>query len=188
MFAETPSWTVAWGDVAAWVGALGTLGAAFWAVFLFKRTLKDGERAQARLLAPVGRAVPVQALPGTPTQPESAGTQDLLGFGADGRAIVIAEAYMAKVRLVSTSEEAFSGLSASLLMEDGREVAFPLGFSEIAPREEKSFIYYYPPGNISGSMRVRLRFKDANGQAWERISGEPVRLLRRDRKYKSASG
>jgi hypothetical protein len=60
-----------WGDVPTWVAAVGTLGAVFWAVFLYRRSLRDGERAQARLLAPVGGVAPVQVLPGTAIESKS---------------------------------------------------------------------------------------------------------------------
>jgi hypothetical protein len=82
---------------------------------------------------------------------------------------------MATVRLVSTSDEAFSDVTAALLMEDGRVADFPLAFREIAPHEEKKFTNYFPPGAIAGPMRVRLRFRDANGRRWERGNGEPLR-------------
>lgn len=164
-----------WGDVPTWLGAVGTLGAVFWAVFLYRRSVEDAQRSQARLLAPVGGVAPVQVLPGTVVESDSAGTQDLLGISSDLRPIVIAEAYMASVRIVSTSDEAFSEVSAALLMEGGRDVDFPLGFDEIGPHESKRFTYYYPPGVIAGSMRVRLRFMDANGRRWERINGQPLR-------------
>lgn len=163
------------GDVATWVGAIGTLGAVFWAVYLYRRSLRDSERAQARLLAPIGGVAPVQVLPGMEVEGEGSGPGDLLGISADRRPIVIAEAYMATVRLVSTSDEAFSGTTAALLMEDGREADLALGFDEIAPHEEKKFTNYFPPGDIAGSMRVRLRFRDANGRRWERVNGEPLR-------------
>lgn len=162
-----------WGDVPTWVGAVGTLGAVFWAVFLYRRSLRDSEREQARLLAPVGGVAPIQVLPGTLIEGAASGPSDLVGI-IDGKAAVIAEANMATVRLVSTSNEAFSDVSAALLMEDGREEDFMLGFDEIAPHEGKIVTNYYRPGVIAGNMRVRLRFQDANGRRWERINGEPV--------------
>jgi len=88
---------------------------------------------------------------------------------------------MATVRLVSTSDEAFSNVCVDLLLEDGTEVAFTMGFSEVAPHEQKTFANYYRPGVISGGMRVRVRFRDANGRDWERINGEPVREIHRSR-------
>ncbi|WP_404286054.1 hypothetical protein [Glutamicibacter arilaitensis] len=89
------------------------------------------------------------------------------------------EAYMAKVRLVSASDETFSDLRAALILEDGFEVKFSLSFSAVVPHEEKNSTNYFYPGEISGHMRVRLHFRDANGRYWERINGEPVRELRR---------
>ena len=113
---------------------------------------------------------------------ECSGPAGLLGLGPDRRAVVTAEAYMAKVRLVSTSDETFSDIRAALILEDGLEVKFALSFSEVAPHEEKNFTNYFYPGEISGHMRVRLQFRDANGRYWERINGEPVRELRRSSK------
>ncbi|HCX86210.1 MAG TPA: hypothetical protein DHV14_13975 [Micrococcales bacterium] len=85
------------------------------------------------------------------------------------------------MRIVSTSDEAFADLRAWLVKEDGTEVDFPLGFNEIGPHEDKRFTVYYAPGQIGGNMRVRIRFRDANGRRWERTNGEPVRELHDDR-------
>lgn len=175
------SWAITWGDVPTWIGAIGTVGAVFWAVFLYTGSLEDRKKAQARLLAPVGGAVPVQVLPGAPVEPESNGSQDLIGIGPDRRVVVTSEAYMVKVRIISTSAETFSDIRASLLLEDGRQVDFTLGFSEIAPHEEKIFTNYFHPGRVFGLMKVILQFQDANGNRWERINGEPLRSLPRTR-------
>ena len=176
-----------WGDVPTWIGAVGAIGAVVWAVFLYAGSLQDRKRAQARLLAPVGGAVPVQVLPGAPLELESSGASDLLGIGPDRRGIVIAEAYMAKVRLVSTSEETFSDVRATLILNSGAEVDFTLPFGEVAPHEEKIHTNYFHPGEIAGPMKVRLQFQDANGNRWERINGEPVRSIRHTRKASTPS-
>lgn len=175
-------WIIAWGDVPTWIGAVGTLGAVFWAVFLYANSIRDRKRAQARLLAPVGGAVPVQVLPGDRVEYEGTAEGGLIGIGPDRKLVVLSEAYVATVRLVSTSDETFSDIRADLLLQDGREVEFALSFSEIAPYEEKKVTNYYRPGTISGGMKVRIRFQDANGRLWERVNGEPVREIHHRRR------
>lgn len=172
-------WAINWGDVPTWVGSIGAVGALFWAVFLYSRSLKDQQRAQARLIAPVGGAAPHQALPGTPVRDQSSGKGGMFGLGANHKPIVAKEVFWATVRIVSTSDETFSGLRTWLVMEDGRDVYFELGFDEMAPHEEKSQTCYFWPGEIAGQMKVRLQFQDANGRWWERVNGSPVRKLRR---------
>lgn len=174
---ELCAWSIAWGDVPTWVGAVGTVAALLWAVFLYRRSVLDKESAQARLLSPVGGAAPVQVLPGMDVEPECASTQDLIGLLPGGRLGVISEAYMATVHIVSTSDETFAELSVALVLEDGSVVDFPLSSGEVAPHEARKFTYYFPPGIIYGNMRVRLRFVDANGRRWERTNGQPVRAL-----------
>lgn len=171
------NWTISWGDVPTWIGAVGTLSAVFWAVFLFRRKILDTERAQARLLAPVGGAVPVQVLPGELMKDESTAAFGVIDIST-GIPIIASEAFYATIKLVSTSDEAFSDLVVDLIMEDGKETKFVIGFSEMAPHETKVYTNYYPPGVISGKLLVRLRFRDANGRYWERINGEPVRAIR----------
>lgn len=172
-------WPINWGDVPTWIGSIGALGALFWAVFLYSRSLNDQRRAQARLIAPVGGAVPVQALPGEPTKDPSSGSIEMFTLQIGSKPIVAKEVFQATVRIVSTSDETFSGLRTWLVMEDGRAVYFGLGFNEMAPHEDKSFTCYFWPGEISGPMKIRLQFQDANGRWWERVNGTPVRQLRR---------
>lgn len=171
------NWTISWGDVPTWIGAVGTLAAVFWAVFLYRRNILDTESSQARLLTPVGGAVPVQALPGELMKAESSAAFDCIDISS-GIPLIAIEAFYATIKLVSTSDESFSDLVIDLLQEDGKEIKFVIGFSEMAPQETKLFTNYYPPGVINGKLRVRLRFRDANGRCWERINGEPVRAVR----------
>ncbi|HCX86211.1 MAG TPA: hypothetical protein DHV14_13980 [Micrococcales bacterium] len=83
---------VNWGDVPGWVEGVGTIAALSWAVFLYSRSLGDQRRAQARKLAPVGGAVAVQALPGTPVEGEGSGDTTLLGVD-NQQIVVISEAF-----------------------------------------------------------------------------------------------
>ena len=171
-------WVINWGDVPTWIGAVGALGAVFWAIYLYSKSLRDNRRAQARLLAPVGGAVPIQALPGTPVEPEAVGVNGMFALTPDRKLVVAKDVWKARVRLVSTSDETFSGVRVWLVLGDGREVHFPLGFDEVAPHEEKVRAVYYWPGQIEGGMNVQLQFQDANGRWWERVNGHPVRELR----------
>jgi len=171
-------WVINWGDVPTWIGAIGALGAVFWAIFLYSNSLRDQRRSQARLLAPVGGAAPIQAPPGTPVEPQSIGSMGMFALTPDNKLLVAKETYRARVRLVSTSDETFAGLRAWLLLGDGRQVHFPLGFDELGPHEEKIQNVYYWPGEIGGGMNVQLQFQDANGRWWERVNGHPVRELR----------
>ena len=172
------NWVINWGDVPTWIGAIGALGALLWAIILYSNNLRDQRRSQARLLAPVGGTVPLQDLPGTPVDAESVGFTGMFRLTPEHNLVVAAETVKAKVRLVSTSDETFSGLRAWLLVSDGREVYFPLGFDEMAPHEEKVWTVYYRPDEIVGGMAVQLQFQDANGRWWERVNGRPVRELR----------
>lgn len=173
-------WVVNWGDVPTWVGSIGAVGALFWAVFLYSRSLNDQRRAQARLIAPVGGAAPVQVRPGEAAKNPSVSKEGMFAI-ENGLKVIATDKvfYWATVRLVSTSDETFSGLRTWLVMEDGREVYFTLGFNEMAPHEDKLQTCYFWPGEITGQMKVRLQFQDANGRWWERINGTPVRQLRR---------
>ncbi|HET9082019.1 MAG TPA: hypothetical protein VFO01_16100 [Trebonia sp.] len=103
----------------------------------------------------------------------------MFALGADHKLIVTKEVVWATVRLVSTSDETFSGLRTWLVMSDGHDVYVELGFNEMAPHEDKSHTCYFWPGEIAGQMKVRLQFQDANGRWWERVNGTPVRQLRR---------
>jgi len=169
--------TIDLGNAPDWVSAVGTVSAFLFAVFLYARNLKDASMAQARLLAPVGGVAPVQALPGELVKSPSAGSVGMFSLISEGYLVVSREVCWATVRLVSTSEETFSGIRVWLIMPDGREVDFRLGFSEMAPHEEKIQTCYFWPGEISGNMKVKLQFQDADGRWWERVNGEPVRRL-----------
>lgn len=92
--------------------------------------------------------------------------------------VFVQEAYGMSIHLVSTSNEAFSGLSVKLLNLAGREFHYTTPFTEVAPHEEKRFTVYVPPEALDGFSKVRLTFQDANGRWWERTNGEPVRELR----------
>lgn len=96
-------WVINWGDVPTWIGAVGALGAVFWAIYLYSKSLRDNRRAQARLLAPVGGAVPIQALPGTPVEPEAVGVNGMFALTPDRKLVVAKDVWKARVRLVSTS-------------------------------------------------------------------------------------
>lgn len=151
-----------------------------WAAFLYKGSIDDKRVAQARLLSVVGGAVPVQALPGERMKSESVATDVRVSLVTGGSEATVfpalaEEAYWARIYLVSTSEEAFSDVSVALLLDDGTVVNFPLGQTEMAPRAEWERYAYFHPGRIKGSMRVRVRFRDAAGRSWERTNGEPVR-------------
>lgn len=172
-------WSVNWGDVPTWIGAIGTLLAILWAVFLYRSSIEDRKRSQARLLAPVGGSAPVQALPGTAVSVPSSIDVRVHQDPSTREVLLAEESYLARVRLVSTSDETFSNLRVWLLPPDGTAVPFRLGLSEMAPHSDVSYTHYYPPGVIFGSMKVRVQFRDANGRWWERINGEPVRQLRR---------
>lgn len=175
-------WVIPWGDVPTWIGAIGTVVAVFWAVFLYANSIRDQRRSQARLFAPVGGAVPVQLLPGDIVEGEGTSEAGLVGVGSDRKLRITSEAYAATVRLVSTSDETFASVRADLLLQDGGTVEFHLSFNEIAPHEEKKVTNHYRPGVISGAMKVRIRFQDANGRCWERVNGEPVREVRQRRR------
>lgn len=173
-------WAAEWGDVSSWVGAIGTVGALLWAIVLYSRDLDERKSSQARHLTQVGTVSPTQVLKGHVVQEDStifAGVGTTLS--QDKRLVLLAEALQASVRVVSTSDEVFTGVRAWLVQDDGTEVVFSLGFDELAPGEERTWTDYYRLGDISGGMRVRLQYRDANGRWWERINGEPVRPLRK---------
>lgn len=171
-------WSINWGDVPTWIGAIGTLLAILWAVFLYRSSIEDGKRSQARLLAPVGGAAPVQALPGSVVSSPSSIDVDVYQNSTTLQLLLSEEACWSRVRLVSTSDETFSDIRVWLLLRDGTEVPFRMGFSEMAPHSDESYTHYYRPGVIFGTMKVRVQFRDANGRWWERVNGEPVRELR----------
>ncbi|MFJ6169536.1 hypothetical protein [Curtobacterium sp. NPDC092190] len=171
-------WSIDWGDAPGWVGAIGTVLALLWAVFLYSRSLSDQRRSQARLLAPIGGTAPVQVLPGELQKNPSVAMPGLVEFDPNAGLRFVRAADSARVRLVSTSEEAFSNLVVHLVLADGRRIPFALGFDEMGPNEDRQFTVYYPEGTISGPMKVNLVFQDANGRWWERTNGEPVRSIR----------
>lgn len=156
------------GDVPTWLGAVGAVSAVGWAVFLYRGSLKDRRVAQARLLSVVGGAAPVQATAGSKVGPppvvlEGVGVH-MVSTPGEGQSLVLSEeAFWARVHLVSTSGEAFSDLSATLLLDDAREVIFPLSVTELAPHATLEQRAYYKPGVLGGSMRVRVRFKTHRG-------------------------
>jgi hypothetical protein len=169
--------TIDWGDVPTWIGSIGAVSAAGWAVFLYNGTVRDQRRAQARLLSPVGDTVPVQDLVGTPVVGEAVAPMGSIGLDENRRLVLIAEHPKATIHLVSTSSEPFTDVSVWLDMPDREEVSFPLGFDAIAPHEEKIATAYFEPGIIAGSMPVRVQFRDANGRRWEKSSNKPLRQL-----------
>jgi hypothetical protein len=120
----------------------------------------------------------VQVLPGDRPKDPSMVMPGLVTFVPGQGAVFVAEAHYAGIRLVSTSDEAFSGLRVKLITSERGEIAFPTSFTEIGPHEDKKFTIYFPPGQLSGYMKVHLTFQDANGRWWERTNGEPVRELR----------
>lgn len=169
-----------WGDVPTWVGAIGALAAFGWAVFLYGGTVRDQRRAQARLLAPVGGATPVLDLPGTTIRGEGVAPKGALMLNAERQLVSTGSFPWVNVRLVSTSDETFTGIRVWLDLEDGTTVRFPLGFSEMAPHEDKDVYAYFEPGRVRGNMEVRIQFQDANGRWWERSNATPLRALRRE--------
>lgn len=168
-----------WGDVPTWVGAAGALAAFGWAVFLYAGSVRDQRRAQARLLAPVGGAVPVVDLPGSPVRAAGTAPPGFLALNAQKQLVTTAALPHVTVHLVSTSDETFTGIRAWLDLDDGSSVRFPLGFEAMAPHADETAVVYFEDNVVRGNMRVRIQFQDANGRWWERSNATPLRRLRK---------
>lgn len=169
---------VDWGDVPTWIGSVGTVIAAAWAVFLYNGTVRDQRWAQARLLSPVGDTVPVQDLVGSPADEPCVAPSGAIGLDAQGQVVLLGEFPKATIHLVSTSSEPFTNVYVRLDIAEGEAVSFPLGFDAVAPHETKIATAYFEPGVIAGTMPVRLQFEDAHGRRWEKSSNKPLRQLR----------
>ena len=167
----------AWGDVATWVGAVGTVGALVWAVILYRSSLVDQRRAQARLLSPIGPAVPMLRLDGSPMEKPCTAPGHLFKFVPGVGQVLVEDAFTVRIRLVSTSDEAFTDIRVRLVHVDGREIPFHWPFQEMAPGDEKAWLCYFPPDEVWIEMQIRVQFRDANGRWWERENGKPVRAI-----------
>lgn len=170
-----------WGDMATWVGSIGTVGALIWAVFIYSGSVKDKKIAQARLLSVVGPPVQVQVMPGdmckqnpsifigVNAQPKPP------SYGSGGGMILLEEAVSVFFRLTSTSDETFTITSVEIMREDGSALQIEFGWSDIEPHGKLEISYYFPPETLGATKCYRVRFRDAAGRHWERVNGEPVR-------------
>jgi hypothetical protein len=171
-------WTIDWGDVPTWLGALGTFLAFGLALILYRGSARDSMKAQARLLSPVGGASATVATAGTLVSPSASSPKRLLTRIPNIGVVVAEEAVYSTVRLVSTSGESFTDIRTWLVMSDGTEVYFEMTPRDFAPHEDATHTVYFSPGTVKGEMQVRVQFRDSNGRWWERLTGEPVRRLK----------
>lgn len=119
---------------------------------LFQGGLDDKRRAQARLLAPIGRAIAVHQSAGTRIEKGAVtgpGVQLEIAQAGHTRLVLRQSAVHAAVRLVSTSNEAFSSVRVWLIQRDGSAVPFPT-VAEISPRETHEQHVYFLANEISG--------------------------------------
>lgn len=190
IWAAIASWNIlglisSWdfGTVPEWIGAIGTVAAVGWAVFLYRRSLEDQEIAQARLLSIVNGAVPVSVSPMTlPEVPSTVRPGVDTGlFQQNGviKSFIVSEALQVGVHLVSTSNETFNVKDVALIQDDGKVHDFKLTTDAIEPGVNLKSWNYYPPQTVSGGLRVRVRFQDASGRYWVRYNDEPVRKLKK---------
>lgn len=165
---------IEWGDVPTWVGAVGTVAAVFWAVHLYRGSLKDKKMSQARLLSPMGARTFIQMQPGeelliAPTLLEA-------GMRTNRGRSLEQSAWRTHVRLVSTSEEAFYRVSLAVIRNDGDVISIPIDTSELGPHESLSWMVYLHK-SAEEPMHVRVRFTDASGVRWERTNHEPLKAI-----------
>jgi hypothetical protein len=169
---------IQWGDVPTWAGAVGTIAAVLWAVYLYRGSLLDKKMSQARLLSPMGARTFIQMQPGE----QLLGVPTLLEAGVktnQGRSLE-QFAWRTQVRLVSTSDEAFYGVSLAVIRHDGEVISIPIDTSELGPHESCSWmVYLHKPAE--DPMHVRVRFTDASGARWERTNREPLKAIPSER-------
>lgn len=105
------------------------------------------------------------------------GSKDLFFRVKGADTITTKDCLRVTTHIVSTSNEAVSGLSAVLLLPGGEEVHLPLGITELAPGTTHNVTTLFPVGEVWGHLDVRLTFQDANGHWWSRTNGRPVKEI-----------
>ncbi len=109
----------------------------------------------------------------------SIGTDGGVRASEEGTPLLAKGAYKVQVRIVSTSDEAFSDLRVWLVLRDGAEIHVPFAFSDVAPHEDLVHTHYFALGDIKDPEHVRIQFLDASGRWWQRTSGRPLEELKR---------
>lgn len=171
------------------VTAVATAGAVLWAVFLYRRSVRDREETQARLLSPFG-----------PVQLDSLQAMDPAGAfplaiddgvrltreGDYGGNLVADPTQRVDIRVLSNSTETFSDLTFWLVGRGDSEYQVPCGEFVLEPGQDVRRTALFPlgvlpEGNAEGQLDLRVRFTDAAGLRWERTSRRPLRRLKRRR-------
>jgi hypothetical protein len=147
----------AWGDVATWIGAVGTVAAAWVAVVLYLQARREHRRAQARQIS---GWVP--------------GGVSLIPAGMPiGASPLTAQQQMVSLLIAirNSSSEIISDVKATPVGPDGADLGVsPTGWTDIGPGQTIEITHSEPDnGRARGEVRLNLQFTDAAGRRWERL-------------------
>lgn len=165
------------------IGSLGTFAAFLWAVWVYRKSARDRASEQARRLVPVGdvtwRPVPTgshmdpgaEPLPGvTFVTREGEGNYHWNELSVD--------ADLVWFYLASTSDELFAPVHVWLVPQVGGE---PFALPDLTVNPHMGTVskrYYIPSGQVQGPLTLRLQFRDAAGDWWQRETAEPVKSIK----------
>lgn len=181
-------------QTAAWLEAIGTVGAFAVALILAWFALRDRRESQARLVAAFSSGGAISyPQPGMTTSTGSdqcqfdpgvlaAGPSGIpLGLGT-GTATFATPTTEFQWTLVNRSQEMISHVRPALVNEKG-EVLYTMNEIPVVwPGWDRTERIFTPTSshNIGGQLHVRVIFRDAVGREWSRISGH--KLERRGRR------
>lgn len=171
-----------WGNVAEWVGSIGTAGAFIWAVFLYRQNLRDKEISQARLLSivrPPGRVrhnagLEIKEKSAVVLSPTELRTRKTATGKFEYFSVTTTQSIRTTFHLVSKSDETFFIESVDILQKDGSTVPVPNAWPDVAPQSEYKVAIYYSPDSLGEVENYRVRFRDASDRRWERTNRRPV--------------
>jgi hypothetical protein len=156
-----------WGDVPTWLGAVGTVAAAWIALVIYAQSQRDRKRSQARSVS--------GWVPGGPSLVPAGMQIGASPFVAQQDRVEL------QVWIHNRSGEIISDVSARVVSADGEDLGVEgLKWTDIGPGQTIELGHSQPDdGSIRGELRLKVEFTDAAGRRWERVGSS----LRRHRRF-----
>lgn len=147
----------AWGDIPTWVGAVGTVAAAWIALVIYGQSQRERKRSQARSVS--------GWVPGGPTLVPA-------GMPIGGSPIIGQEDRVELlIAIHNGSNEIISDVEARVVSPDGDDLHVEgLRWTDIGPGQRVELSHsQLDDGSIRGEVRLKVQFTDAAGRRWERV-------------------
>lgn len=178
------------GEIAAWVGAVGTVLAFFAALAVLAFDVRDRRRRQARLVSAFITQSRIRHEIGHNFPTDDGVTRrfgtHLAALPAPGTPVVLlAEAISFAWVVRNDSDEALGRIRAVLVNKEGSEAAVLLAKAYLQPGEVCASVEVSTVADApSAPLSLRLYFEDGVGRCWQRQPGKPLRRLWVGRKAK----